>query len=253
MKLNFRKMGEGPALVILHGLFGASDNWQSVAKQLSESFTLYLLDARNHGQSPHSDEMNYPVMAEDVEEFFVSENIPSSDLMGHSMGGKIAMFFAVKYPERVKRLVVVDIAPKAYPVHHEKILEGFAAVDFDKVSSRKEADAMMAPCVPELGVRQFLLKNLARLEDGNYAWKANIKVISGNIEKMGEGLSTDSHYDGSTLFINGENSDYIRPEDRDAIRDIFPSARVETITDAGHWVHAERPERFLEVLTEFLQ
>ena len=186
MKLNFKKTGTGKPLVILHGLFGSADNWFSIAKELEKDFTLYLVDQRNHGDSPHSEEWNYGVMVEDLKELIDEEGLDRIYLMGHSMGGKTAMNFAVEYPERVDRLIVADIAPRYYEVHHQTILEGLNSIKLDQIKSRKEADDQLAKYIDEVGIRQFLLKSLGRNSEG-FVWKINLPVITENIEEIPKG------------------------------------------------------------------
>ncbi len=237
--------------MILHGVFGTSDNWQTFGKTLAERHRVVLVDQRNHGQSPHSDEFNYPTMADDLKTLVEDQQLPRPVVLGHSMGGKTAMFFAVRYPELLSKLIVVDIAPRAYPVHHQAVLDAFAAVKIDQIQSRSEAEEQMMPLVPEKGVRQFLLKNLQRADDG-FSWKLNLPVIRDNIEAIGEAVPDDSPVEIPALFVRGEKSDYIKKEDEVLIKRIFPVAQVATVKGAGHWVHAEQPEALLEVVTDFL-
>jgi esterase len=252
MKLNFKKSGSGPPLVILHGLFGSLDNWSSIAKELVDHFTLYLVDQRNHGDSPHDEVWNYAVMVEDLKELLDAEGLEKIYLMGHSMGGKTAMNFAVKYPELVDRLVVADIAPRYYPVHHQSILEGLNSLDLKAIHSRKEADEQLAKYVPELGVRQFLLKSLSRDSEG-FVWKINLPVISREIENVGEALPEGAHFDGPTLFLAGANSNYIQQKDIPDLEAHFPSYELEFVSDAGHWLHAEQPHAVVVELRKFLR
>lgn len=254
MKLAYREIGEGEPLIILHGLFGSSDNWLSIARELESRFKVYLVDQRNHGDSPHSDEFTYAAMAADIKEFVEEHALEKPVLMGHSMGGKTAMTFAVTYPELLKKLVVVDIAPRYYPVHHDRILEGLQSIDVDNLQSRREADKALAEYVPELGVRQFLLKNLGRSSEGGYEWKINLPVISEQIENVGEALGEEGRFEKPVLFINGEKSDYInRERDEPLIQQIFPQAKIETIAGAGHWVHAEKPAAVVEKVRTFIE
>ena len=239
------------AIVILHGVFGTSDNWQTFGKALAERRRVILVDQRNHGQSPHSAEFDYPAMADDLKTLVEDQQLPRPVVLGHSMGGKTAMFFAVRYPELLSKLIVVDIAPRAYPVHHQTILDAFAAVKIDEIQSRSEAEEQMTPLVPERGVRQFLLKNLQRTDDG-FAWKLNLPVIRDNIEAVGEAVPENKVFEGPTLFVRGAKSDYVQQEDETLIKRIFPVAQVATVEDAGHWVHAEQPEALMEVVTKFL-
>lgn len=252
MKLSFREIGEGDPLIILHGLFGSLDNWISIARKLEDKRNIFLIDQRNHGHSPHSEIFNYEAMANDLKEFTESHNLSSIELMGHSMGGKTAMVFATQFPQLVEKLVVVDISPKYYPVHHETIIAGLHSIDLASLSSRNQADKELAKSVPNFGVRQFLLKNLKRTSDG-FGWKINLDVIEKEIEEVGKALPEEGVYDGPTLFIRGENSNYILDSDRPLIEHHFPKATLVTVKKAGHWVHAEQPDVLLEQLTRFIQ
>jgi pimeloyl-ACP methyl ester carboxylesterase len=251
MQLNFKKSGTGPPLVILHGLFGSLDNWFSIAKELVEHYTLYLVDQRNHGDSPHSNDWNYGVMVEDLRELLDAEGLDSVYLMGHSMGGKTVMNFAVTYPERVRKLIVGDIAPRHYPIHHQRILEGLNALNLQTLQSRKEADDQLAAFIPELGIRQFLLKSLGRDANG-FAWKINLPVITEQIEEVGKALEEGTIFDGPTLFLGGANSSYIQQQDLPDINTHFPNSEWVSIPDAGHWLHAEQPEAVVKAIRRFL-
>ncbi|MFN5331144.1 MAG: alpha/beta fold hydrolase [Bacteroidota bacterium] len=251
MQLNFKKSGSGPPLVILHGLFGSADNWYSIAKDLEGSFTLYLVDQRNHGDSPHSSVWNYEVMVEDVRELLVTEGLDSVYLMGHSMGGKTAMNFAVRYPGRVRKLIVGDIAPRYYPIHHQVILEGLNAIDLSQLQSRKEADDHLAKFIPELGIRQFLLKSLGRDGQG-FAWKINLSVITEKIEEVGKALEEGAIFEGPTLFLSGANSNYIQEKDLSDMKRHFPNFTWVSIPNAGHWLHAEQPQAVIKEIRNFL-
>ncbi|MEB2786284.1 alpha/beta fold hydrolase [Algoriphagus persicinus] len=252
MQLNFKKLGAGKPLIILHGLFGSADNWFTISKDLKDDFTLYLVDQRNHGDSPQSDEWNYEVMAEDLKELMDNEGLEKAFLMGHSMGGKTAMNFALKYPEKVEKLIVADIAPRYYAVHHHDILEGLNALDLNELQSRKEADEELARSIPEIGVRQFLLKSLGRDTDG-FQWKINLPVITEKINEVGKALPDGKSFAGPTLFMAGSNSSYIQQSDLVDIDAFFPDNEVEFIADAGHWLHAEQPEAVVEEIRRFLK
>ena len=252
MKLNFRTLGEGDPLIIMHGVFGSSDNWQTLGKVFAENFKVYLVDLRNHGNSPHSDEFDYDVMVKDVVELMDDEGLKKAHILGHSMGGKVAMHLATQHADRVDKLIVVDIAPKYYPPHHQQIFEGFHSVDLDNLENRKHADEQMAKVISNFGVRQFILKNLDRKKDGSFGWKLNIDAIERAIEKVGEGIEGDVSFDGTTLFIAGSKSDYITEEDHELIREHFPKALIASVKDAGHWVHAEKPKELGEMVMEFL-
>lgn len=251
-QLNFRKMGEGHPLIILHGLFGSSDNWLSIGKKLSQHYQVYLVDQRNHGDSFHHDAFNYEVMAKDLQKFIEEQKIDHPILVGHSMGGKTIMYYAWKNPESFQKMVVVDIAPKHYPVQHQQILNALKAIDLQAISKRSDAEEQLARHITSKGVRQFLLKNLQRTNQNQFEWKINLDVIDKNIEAIGEGLPEKLISELPVMFLRGEHSDYISDSDFDVIRINFPKAHVITIKNAGHWIHAEQPEDFLKTIEAFL-
>lgn len=255
MKLNYKQFGSGQPLVILHGLFGSLDNWQTLAKQFAQSFNVYIIDQRNHGQSPHSDEWNYQVMADDLFEFFEDHQIKNAILLGHSMGGKTAMQFAIQHGELLDKLIIADIAPKAYLPHHQKILESLQSIDFNKITSRQEVEEKLSQNIPDIGTRQFLLKNLywKEVENKKLAWRFNIEAIARNIEIVNEGISDDTTCDVPTLFIRGSKSDYILDSDIELISSIFCNVKLETIDNVGHWLHAEAPQKFMEIILRFAE
>lgn len=252
MKLNYKKLGEGEPLIILHGLFGMLDNWFTLGKKFAEDFTVYLIDLRNHGQSPHSDEWNYKVMSDDLLEFFIEHNLSKASIIGHSMGGKTAMHFAGEHRERVKKLVVVDIAPRHYPIHHDTILEALLSIDLENLKSRNEADEVLSKYIPDFGTKQFLLKNLTRKENENtkFEWKFNLPVIAKNIHEVG--VETTGGVAAPTLFIKAEKSDYINLNDEAEIKKLYPNSEIVSI-NSGHWVHAEKPEEFYNSVLKFLK
>jgi esterase len=255
VKLNFKKIENsagGEPVIILHGLFGSLDNWLTIGKKLAESHTVYLVDQRNHGLSPHSDEFDYNLMTADLKEFIADQALPNIHLIGHSMGGKTAMQFACAFPELVKTLTVVDIAPKYYPPHHQDVIAGFHAVNPATLTSRNEAVERISQVIQNQGVQLFLLKNLQRNGKNGFSWKHNLPSIEKNILKVGEALSPENCYDGPSVFIRGSKSDYILDEDIASISFQFPDSEVKTINNAGHWVHAEQPAAFTEALTSFL-
>jgi esterase len=252
MKLHFKEFGRGEPLIFLHGLFGSSDNFLGVAKNLATQFHVYLLDLRNHGQSPHCAEMNFPVMADDVAEFLNGQKIESANILGHSLGGKVAMEFALRFSERVKKLIVVDIAPRAYAPVHEKILAALLALDLKNFSSRTEMEIALAPEIPSLNVRRFLLKNLGQNSAGEFFWKMNLRGLAENYPKLGEAISSSIPFAKPALFIRGGKSDYISDADIPEIQKLFPRAKIETIASANHWVHADAPEEFLHRVLKFL-
>ena len=253
MRLFHREIGEGKPLIVLHGLFGSADNWLSIAKELGSQFKIYLVDQRNHGQSPHHSEFNYLAMAADLKEWIVEQGIEMPHILGHSMGGKTAMQYCALHGKEMDRLIVVDIGPKAYPVHHDRILEGLTSMDVANIKSRVDADRHLATYVDEMGIRQFLLKNLTRKQEGGFEWKINLPSIKENIKIIGEELKYNSLIDNTTLFIRGKNSHYILDEDFDFIQGIFPNSVLETVPNAGHWVHAEQPATLLQLVRPFLQ
>jgi pimeloyl-ACP methyl ester carboxylesterase len=252
MKLFFREYGEGPPVIILHGLFGSSDNWLTQAKMLANHYKVIVPDQRNHGKSPHHEKHTYTLLAEDLNEFMEEHQINNPVILGHSMGGKAAIKFALTYPDKLKALIVVDIAPKNYPVHHDNILEGLKSIEVDSIQSRSEADEQLAKYVPGLDVRQFLLKSLQRKSEGGFRWKLNLSALDKNIEAIGSGAPYTGTFDKETLFIRGSASHYIKDEDRTLIKKLFPNSTLVTL-EAGHWVHAERSEEFVETVLKFME
>ena len=239
-------------LIILHGLLGSSDNWHSFGQRFGEHFHTFALDARNHGLSPHSDQFNYQVMAEDVVEFMMQHGISSTSLMGHSMGGKTAAYAALLYPELVDKLIVVDIAPRSYKAHHDQVFDALTSLDVSAFQYRKDVDEALALKIPEIPVRQFLMKNLARNESGGFQWKMNLEVIEKNYARINEELPRDCQFHGPTLFIRGSKSGYILMDDLPVISQLFPNAEIVTIKHAGHWVHVDAPEDFTKTVLDFL-
>ena len=252
MQLYFERFGQGHPLIILHGLFGSLENWRTLSKTFGQFFQVFALDQRNHGRSPHSNEFNYHVMVEDVHAFLQQQQLPSTYLLGHSMGGKVAMQFAVSHPDMVDRLIVVDIAPKVYPPGHDDVFAALYALDPPSIRSRQEADNVLAQHLPDLAVRQFLLKNLERTDSGTFRWRINLDGIHTNYRHMLETFSARGQFAKPTLFIRGENSGYIRDSDIPSIEQLFLQALIVTIPNSGHWVHAEAPQEFARIVREFL-
>lgn len=254
MQLFFRQLGKGNPIIILHGLFGMSDNWLTVGKTLAEHFSVFLVDQRNHGQSPHSDIFNYQVMSDDLFEFMHEQHLDKAILIGHSMGGKTAMQFAAEHAEKVSKLLVVDIAPRYYPPHHQDILKALFAVDFEKIKSRKEAEAELSEYIEAVGTKQFLLKNLywKNVNEQQLAWRFNLQVISKNIDETGKEILSSPPLQLPTLFLRGEKSNYITDADFTTIKNDFPLAKILTIKNAGHWIHADNPKEFLQSVMEFV-
>jgi pimeloyl-ACP methyl ester carboxylesterase len=252
MSLHFKQLGHGEPLVLLHGLFGSGDNWFGVAPKLAEKFHIFAPDLRNHGHSLHHAEMDYPLMAADVEKFFTAEKIESAHVIGHSMGGKVAMQFALDFPARVKKLVVVDMAPRAYARTHDKIFAALLALDLASFQTRQQIEETLALEIPSLNLRRFLLKNLGRDEHGKFVWKMNLRGVAENYSRLGEVLSEENQFDKPALFIRGGMSDYISAADEFEIRRRFPAAQIQTIASANHWVHADAPEEFVRLVLDFL-
>lgn len=249
--LNFKVFGSGEeTLIILHGLFGSLDNWQSIAQIFATDFTVYIVDQRNHGKSPHYNEHNYSLMAADLDEFMQSQNIEKSHILGHSMGGKTAMQFAVDFPYKIDKLVVADIAPKYYAPHHQLIIEALTAVDFAKQKNRKEVGTELSKYIKDPGVLQFLLKNLTWKTREEMGWKFNLRILKSQINNIGEALNGHVYFTNPVLFLKGEKSNYILDDDMDLIEECFPMSNLVQISNAGHWLHAENQKDFsFEVLT----
>ncbi len=251
MKLQHRIIGEGKPLIILHGLFGSSDNWQTHAKRFSDYFQVILVDQRNHGHTDWSDEFDYDILAEDLHELITDLGLKKVNLLGHSMGGKTVMRYAQLYPETIDKMIVVDMGIKQYPMHHQQILAGIHAVNASEMDSRSKAEEILLPFVPENGTRQFLLKNLYWAEKGKLAWRMNVAVLEKEMNHILQALPQEEVM-VQTLFIRGAISAYILDEDIPDIENQFPDSSFVTIDNAGHWVHAEQPEEFMNTVLEFL-
>lgn len=254
MLLNFKKIGEtGKPLIILHGVFGFLDNWLTIGKTISElGYQVYLVDQRNHGRSPHDGGLDYTTFANDLKEFLDQQKIVNPILLGHSMGGKTVMEYAVTFPGTYEKLVIADIGPKAYPIHHTKILKGLNAVPINEIESRQQADDVLAGYEPLLPVRQFLLKNLYRKEEGGFGWRFNLPLLSSEMANVGREIVSEQPVEVPVLFMRGDQSDYILDQDWDGILKIFPQAQLVTIENSGHWIQAEQPKAFVKSLSDFL-
>jgi len=254
MKLNFKEYGSGNPLVILHGMFGSLDNWFSLGKSFANNHHVYLVDQRNHGQSPHSDTHTYDVMAADLFEFFEEHSLSDAVLIGHSMGGKTAMRFAADHPNLLSHLIVVDMGVKAYPVHHDLILRTMQSMDMPALKSRKEAEEYMLHMIEEESTVLFLTKNIYRQKQKNesacYAWRFNLDVLADDIEEMGMPILDGSNV--KTLMIYGSKSDYILETDKDVIVDLFPNTEFVRL-ETGHWLHAEDPKGFVNNVKRFIE
>ena len=244
--------GTGTPLLILHGYFGMSDNWRSLGMKYADNFEVHLIDQRNHGRSFHAQEFDYELLVEDLFFYVEHHQLEKVHLLGHSMGGKVAMLFAVTYPELVAKLIVADIAPKSYPPHHEIILEGLNAVNFEIQNSRKAVEELLKVYIQDSGIRQFLLKNVYWKEKGRLAYRFNLQSLADHNDEVGAALPSFTSFDGPTLFIRGANSNYILEEDKALIKAHFPNSQIATIPKAGHWLHAENPVDFLSQSLKFL-
>lgn len=238
-------------MIMLHGIFGSSDNWLTQARMLSEHYHTYAVDLRNHGHSPHAASFDYASMVDDIVGFMNEHNIASSIVMGHSMGGKVAMNLAVAHPDKVDKLIVVDIAPRPYDMNNFAVLDGLLSIPIDKVTSRQEADGMLARYVEEPDVRQFVLKNLQRKPEGGFRWKLNLPVVAENMQNIGLPLQFEGTFAKPALFVRGSRSNYVGDNDIELIKKIFPAATVETLA-TGHWVPAEKPGEFVKLVVNWL-
>ncbi len=251
MKLHYREIGEGKPFVILHGLFGFSDNWQTHGKRLSEYFRVIMVDLRNHGHSDWSDEFSYELMAADLKELFDDLKLEDTILLGHSMGGKVSMKFAQLYPELLEKLIVVDMGIKLYPPHHQQILAGLNSLDLTAIQNRSEAEAHLSKYIDSDGVKQFLLKNIYWIEKGKMAWRMNIPVLEREMDNILAPLDSTIECFTHTLFIRGGMSNYILDDDITDLESAFPDSELITIENAGHWVHAEQPDEFVDAVLGF--
>lgn len=267
MELFFRHFGQGLPLIILHGLYGSSDNWVSIGKELAGNMKVYIPDQRNHGNSPHSKEHNYTLMKNDLLKFMEDHDIKKAVILGHSMGGKTAMTFALENPEKVIALIVVDISPNPYnfadnsktqSTDHASIITAMRNVDFSVVKSRSDVDKQLSPIITSTRIRQFLLKNISRTQKNKYYWKLNIESLYNQLHNIMDGLDTEKYNKADNkiyfpvLFIKGEKSNYISNDDLNSIYTLFPGSEILTIPGAGHWLHAEKPELFLKAVKTFL-
>lgn len=252
MLLHSNILGEGKPFIILHGFLGMSDNWKTLGNQFAEDFQVHLVDQRNHGRSFHDNAFYYEALAEDLKYYFDYHNIKDAILLGHSMGGKTAMLFSTLYPELVSNLIVADISPRFYPIHHDAILEGLNSSDFSTLKSRGQADKQLANYVSDLGTRQFLLKNLYWVEKGQLGIRLNLQALTDNVSEVGEALPLHAKFEEDTLFLRGDKSEYIGNQDEALIKNHFPKANIITISNAGHWLHAENPKEFYDAVTNFV-
>ena len=253
-QLNYQQLGQGEHIVLIHGLFGSLENLNMVAKSLSQHYCVTSVDVRNHGNSFHQEGMNYKDLAQDVITLLNNLSIESSHILGHSMGGKIAMQIALSHSQRVNKLIVADIAPVEYPAHHLKIIDGLQAIDLTNIKKRKDADSQLAKYVDDIGVRQFLLRNIAMNEHGQFQFKCNLNNIEQGYQQIMQSNESPENqkFSGDTLFIKGGNSDYILAKHQSTIADLFPRAKAKIIQGAGHWLHAEKTVAFNKIVIDFL-
>jgi len=251
MKLFFRQFGEGSPVIILHGLFGLSDNWVSIGKRIAKEFAVYIPDLRNHGQSEHSPTMNYPAMTDDILEFMEAHNLENVILIGHSMGGKVAMNFALDHPYLLAQLVVIDISPRRYSARsvHSDIINAMLSVNLQNVSSRGQVESMLQNALPDKRIRQFILKNLYYRSANALAWRPNLEAIQNNLDSIFDGIHEGRSFKKPALFVRGGLSDYIMPSDESLIYKMFPMAHIKTIPSATHWVHADAPKELCHLLS----
>jgi pimeloyl-ACP methyl ester carboxylesterase len=253
MQLHHTQLGSGDPLLVLHGLLGSHHNLLPACRKFAEHFHVFAIDQRNHGHSPHHEEMHYDAMADDIARFMDRHNLAAAHVLGHSMGGKTAMQFALNHPARVRKLVVVDIAPRAYHPRHDTLIRALRELTPAELHSRHEADVALAHAVPEKSLRQFLLKNLMPDGHGGYRWRINLDSIAANYYgSLREAVRGSTPFPGETLFLLGGKSDYVGETDRAGIKKLFPRAEFETIAEASHWVHAEKPAEFADAVLRFL-
>ena len=250
--LNHCCYGNGHPLIILHGLFGSKANWSFVSRQLARRSTVFALDLRNHGNSPHGQAFDYSVLVEDLRCFMVLQQLKKATILGHSLGGKIAMAFGDSFPEMVEKLIVVDIAPKPYPAVHKHMIKAMISLDLNRVRSLNDAVEALGPSIPSLSIRKFLVKNLVRGGDGMYQWKINLTAIDQYYNDLSQGPQIDKTFNKPTLFIRGEDSNYIVPEDTALIREKNSNFKIVCIEGAGHWLHIDAPGKTVKVISDFL-
>lgn len=253
MNLNFKAFGSGEPLLILHGLLGSLDNWQTLGKQYAEDYTVFIIDQRNHGKSPHSNAFSYQIMSEDLLEFCEQNHIYKTHILGHSMGGKVAMQFALENEDYLDKLIVADIAPVRYEAGHNEVFNALMSADIKGADSRKEIENQIQKTIPDFGTRQFLMKGLTRDDNNNFWWKFNLDALWNNYDDILGSFETDAKFEGPSLFINGSESQYVLPEYQDKIDCYFPANQRETIQGAGHWLHAQKPQEFYEKTIRFLR
>lgn len=255
MQLNYKSFGTGYPVIILHGLLGSLDNWQTIAKKIAENFAVYIIDQRNHGKSPHSTDFNYDLLSADLLEFMNEHGIAQAHLIGHSMGGKTVMQFALQHPDKVGKLIVVDVAPTNYEDRHSDVFNALFAADVEKADSREEVQEVLREKLDnDETTVQFLMKGLNRDAEGkHFEWKFNTKVLWDNYRTISNAITADKPYEGEALFIKGQKSSYINHDSYCDVMDLFPNNLLVEIKEAGHWVHAEKPAEFTAEVLKFLK
>lgn len=252
IKLNYKKLGQGDPLIVLHGLFGSLDNWVTLGRQWAEDFTVYLVDMRNHGKSPHTESHSIPAMAKDIKEFIQNHHINKPVILGHSMGGKAAMELALTHPDIIRALIIVDIGAQAYPPSHDVIFKAIRSVDLDKVESRKDIEKKLGKFIQDKGIIFFISKNIERTKEG-YRWKMNIDTLERDYKEILKDINAGRFFDKPTLLLRGEKSGYVTPENINLLRQLFPYIKIETIAGTGHWLHAEKSDEVEEKVREFME
>jgi len=252
MKLHSQVIGSGPPVILMHGLFGSHQNWLPVARQLAGQFWVHTVDLRNHGASPHHDDVDYPLMADDLLSFMNREDISKASLLGHSLGGKVAMQFALLHADRVEKLVVVDIAPRAYEAAQQDVFDALRALDLTGLRTRTQADEALAAHIPHHAMRRFLLTNLVHKPEGGLRWRINLDALYAQREQLTVAINGMVPFEKPALFVRGGQSNYIREDDLTEIQAVFPFAKLATIDGAGHWVHVDALDAFLAAITDFL-
>lgn len=253
MKLFYRKKGNGKPLIVIHGLLGSSDNWVTISKSFAKNFLVFMIDLRNHGRSPHSDEFTIEAMMDDLLEFLKDQQLESAVVLGHSLGGWVAMNFAIRHPDKVDKLIIEDFTPQKYQNNLIGFMQWLLNWDISGIKSLREADRQLAEVFKELSVRGFIMKNLQRIKDGHFEWKPNLKAIYNHLDQVSGTLDENQTFEKPTLFIRGGNSDYIQPQDEGLIKKYFPQAKLKTIAGAGHWVHVDNSDGFVRVVIDFLE
>ena len=252
MRLHYEVQGDGRPLIILHGFLGSSENWRALRKRFASKYKVFSVDQRNHGSSPHSSTMNYRIMTEDLREFLSEHGLSQIFLLGHSMGGKVAMQFASESPEPLEKLVIVDIAPKAYPPAHRLLLQAMQNLELHGLKTYGEAEAALSATISEASLRKFVVKNLTRDRNGAFQWRIGLDSLAANYDQLIKAPAMLNNFDKPTCFIRGGLSRFIDDQDLAAIRKYFPLAKFHTVSNAGHWVHIDAPDEFYRIVDEYL-